>query len=221
MNRSWIAPFLPFALACSDGVSALQTGSLELASPVDGFQLFSKDALTIKASAADTKLLQSVKLYAGDYLVKACAADPVAESIDCKAELTAADVAAQVKDGVLEVRAVSLDDDDGERSRTARVTVTSLAVNLIEPLGPQAKGTGQLKVSVRGEVPATLVQVSYDDGWPLRQWTQEPYEAEIDWAALVGLCSHKLIATVVDSASRTATHQRELLGRTACGLQGT
>lgn len=195
--------------ACTDGTTLVNTGTLTLASPPDGFQLFSRDELHLLADASDSRGVKSLSLLLGERVVKTCPADPPAESLTCETSIAPADVAAQVKDGQLLVHARLVNGDDGETDRVANVVVDTLVVNFLEP-GAQVKGSAPLKLSAKSEVPVRSVVVTYDAGLPLRQWDGEPYEASFSWAALVGLGKHALVATVTDSAARTATARLEV-----------
>jgi hypothetical protein len=194
--------------ACADDVTGVRSGALELLRPADGLQLFVSDPLALEASAYDTLLVKSVSLSLGDVVVKTCTANPPAERLDCAHEVTPADVAAQVKNESLQVTARAIDGDDGESTKLATVVVTSLAVNFVAP-GPTVKGTSPVELSVKSVVPVTSLEVTYDDGRSLRSWVPDAatttYEADVAWAALVGLGAHPLVATAQDASGRSST----------------
>lgn len=205
MRRLCLAALL--AAACADGSRTVAHTELTLTDPADGAAAFSRDDLAVRAHASDNHLVKSVALVVGTRAARTCAFDPPVEDASCETTVAPADFAAQVQAGRLTVRAHAVNADGDETDRTADVVVTPLVVRFASPAPPgpvNVRGTSRLAFTVRAEVPARLVAVTYDDGLPLRQWDTEPYQDDVDWQAFVGVGPHALVATVTDANQRTA-----------------
>jgi hypothetical protein len=202
--------------SCGDSTASVGRPKVTIASPANGDTAFSQKPVTFSVTVAARNILTSVELLAGSVSLKKCPGNGTS-ALDCSADFTPTDVAAQIQNGNLVLTANALDQKGLTGTNEIGVSVKKIRVAFMQPLAsgnpPIAivSGRSPLELSVDSEVMVTQVQVTDGNGLPVHMFAagNPPYRSNNEeWAVELGGVGNKVLkASVSDSENNTDSAQ--------------
>lgn len=213
-TRALVLALAATALACGGDTGTVRRLTVTFETPRDGETVFGADIATVRVKA--TGGVRRITLAAGTVDIGGCEVAESETTLTCEKTFDPRNVAAQVVNGKLALRAEAFDSKDNGVDARIEIAVKPLAIRFAAPeAGALLRGTSALRLETRSEVPVVQVVVTADDGLPLRQFSSEPWEGDIDWAAFLGPGAHRLRAEATDTQARTDAAVVDV--RVACG----